>query len=181
MYLASGPLDVERRELGVVARPVRPEAGTAGGLETGPLGAAAVRRLRLGGRRIGRADKGVQRCPESMYACCGARAVRPGRLRSRRAAAEHDAGHRATAAAASANGWSPPGRRRRPQPRWCRRHRRASGRSSGNRVIGCSTATAGSGSPGNTCRHRLAQTTWVPGRWAQQPAGGWVWLEGHWA
>jgi hypothetical protein len=25
------------------------------------------------------------------------------------------------------------------------------------------------------------QTTWIPGRWAQQSTGGWVWMEGHWA
>jgi hypothetical protein len=34
------------------------------------------------------------------------------------------------------------------------------------------TACAGPPPPG--------ETAWVPGRWMQQPAGGWIWVEGHW-
>jgi len=35
--------------------------------------------------------------------------------------------------------------------------------------------------PGQYVPPPMGQTTWVPGRWLQQPTGGWTWLEGHWA
>ena len=159
--VAPRPLDVEWRELGVGAWPVRRPAGADSGLEPRPLGAAADRRLSVGGRRLaGVTEPTMPRMRLAMLlapalvglsACASydATARDPG---DRAIAAARPAGgdgtRAATAAAFRTGAASAAGGR---------------GRWSGSRGTGCSPARRGATGPGSRANTSRRQWGKPPG------------------
>ena len=182
--LAAGPLDVGRRELAWSSGPVRRAAGAAGGVGTWPLGAAAVRRLCLGGWPLAGLTAGRRRCRASITrvssrprcsrssAACGTST--PPRttqviVQPPTQPPQSDCVGRARAAAATAKRTGAAAARGRRAGRLAARPLDFSGNSWALAARPVCATAARDRRPGSRAAGRSS------------PTGGWVWLEGHWA
>ena len=181
--LASGPLDVGRRELELVARPVRSRGRHLRPSGSRVIGYSSRPAVTSGWRGVGGADKGSSEMPRIHYAClvmpalivlagCGHDEPQPRTTQD----------HRSTAAAASANGGGCP------EPAAAATQRDGAAATARRRTgrLAARSLDVERQQLGVAARTICAATAWRDDMGAgplgtAAGGGGWVWLEGHWA